>query len=91
MDVKRGFKPQRWLDEATKPKEFIPFGVGPRYCLGSELAMVEMKAFLAVLARKVSSFELVHPSPNAEIRWKEKAIIPTPQGGVVIQPAERID
>jgi hypothetical protein len=31
MDVARGFKPERWLDEATKPTEYMPFGYGPRY------------------------------------------------------------
>lgn len=31
MDVVKGFKPERWLDEATKPTEYMPFGYGPRY------------------------------------------------------------
>ena len=26
MDVKTGFKPERWLNDETKPTEFIPFG-----------------------------------------------------------------
>jgi hypothetical protein len=56
MDLKRGFKPERWLNEETRPSaDFIPMGVGPRYCLGSVLAYAEMQVFLATaFARSVS-------------------------------------
>jgi enediyne biosynthesis protein E7 len=57
MDVRHGFRPERWMDEASAPAEFVPFGVGPRYCLGSHLALAEMKVFLSLLARYVD-FEL---------------------------------
>ncbi|GAX27404.1 cytochrome P450 family 26 subfamily A [Fistulifera solaris] len=86
MDVRHGFRPERWLDEATRPgQEFLPFGVGPRYCLGAELAMCEMKVFLSVLARQMPSFELIYPSIDESIRWRQKAIIPIPEKGVLIR------
>lgn len=86
MDVRRGFRPERWFEESTRPgNEFIPFGVGPRYCLGSELAMAEMKTFLTVLVRRVASLELIYPEPD-NIRWKQKAIIPTPEEGILVLP-----
>eukprot|EP00581_Thalassiosira_minuscula_P039987 CAMPEP_0184464176 /NCGR_PEP_ID=MMETSP0740-20130409/56008_1 /TAXON_ID=385413 /ORGANISM="Thalassiosira miniscula, Strain CCMP1093" /LENGTH=100 /DNA_ID=CAMNT_0026838637 /DNA_START=6 /DNA_END=304 /DNA_ORIENTATION=+ len=47
MDVAKGYQPERWLDDETKPTEYMPFGVGPRFCLGYNLAMAEMKVFLA--------------------------------------------
>jgi cytochrome P450 len=35
MDVFKGFKPERWLDPETRPSAaYMPFGFGPRYCLG---------------------------------------------------------
>jgi retinoid hydroxylase len=35
MDVFKGFKPERWLDPETRPSaDYMPFGAGPRYCLG---------------------------------------------------------
>jgi len=88
MDIRRGFSPERWLNDATRPgQEFIPFGVGPRYCLGADLAMAEMKTFLAVLARQMPSFELVKPlKTETDIPWRQKAVIPTPESGVVILP-----
>eukprot|EP00775_Hariotina_reticulata_P013035 gene13035-13164_t len=46
------FNPERMMTpEGQKPGAQVPFGWGNRYCLGVYLAMAEMKAFLAVLAR----------------------------------------
>jgi len=81
MDLRLGFKPERWLEEETRPTtEYLPFGAGYRYCLGHALAMAEMKIFLAILARKVH-FELV--SDLEGMKWKE-GIILTPKDGVEV-------
>ncbi|EIE23940.1 cytochrome P450 [Coccomyxa subellipsoidea C-169] len=49
------FDPSRWLEDGAplkkEPKGFMPFGEGPRKCLGMLLAKMEMRALLAVLAR----------------------------------------
>lgn len=46
------FKPERWLNGAAqKAGAWIPFGGGPRLCLGWLLAMVEMKMLLAAVFR----------------------------------------
>uniref|UniRef100_A0A7S1ZR49 Cytochrome P450 n=1 Tax=Trieres chinensis TaxID=1514140 RepID=A0A7S1ZR49_TRICV len=82
MNIRSGFKPERWMDSATRPtSEFIPFGAGHRFCLGHNLAMAEMKTFLAVMARKVRSFDLV--SDADKMKWKE-GIICTPKDGVIV-------
>jgi len=82
MDVARGFIPERWLNEDTKPTEYMPFGYGPRYCLGANLAMAEMKVFLALFARRVD-FELVNMNPD-NVTWKRASIMPKPEDGAVI-------
>ncbi len=52
------FIPERWLEprpeELTNHDELalLPFGYGPRICPGSYLALLEMKAVLAMLAQK---------------------------------------
>jgi len=83
MDVAKGYRPERWLNHDTKPTEFIPFGYGPRYCLGANLALAEMKAFLALFARRVEDFELVNMTPE-NVTWKKASIIPKPSDGAVI-------
>ncbi|KAL7470714.1 hypothetical protein ACHAXS_010982 [Conticribra weissflogii] len=84
MDVAKGYRPERWLNHDTKPTEFIPFGYGPRYCLGANLALAEMKAFLALFARRVEDFELVNMTPE-NVTWKKASIIPKPSDGAVVK------
>jgi cytochrome P450 len=44
------FKPERFL-EVFQPKAYIPFGLGERYCLGKNLAMLQGQLLLAMLVR----------------------------------------
>ena len=89
MDPRNNFLPERWLDSETKPSDdFMPFGAGTRRCLGSSLAMGEMRAFLSVLARRISKFDLVTSDSGHDIRWKPTSIIPKPVGGVAIRASQ---
>jgi len=50
------FRPERWLeddDELAVPdqKSFLTFGAGPRFCPGRNLAFLEAKTALAMIAR----------------------------------------
>jgi cytochrome P450 len=62
------FRPERWLAGTACPagghnaKAFVPFGAGPRFCPGRNLAMLEMKSALAMLCRNFS----VVRSPEAK-------------------------
>jgi len=87
MDVRQGFVPERWLDEHTRPVDFVPFGAGPRYCLGSNLAVLELKVFLASFARRVPTFRLVGHNANEanDIQWHPSTMIPRPLDGATIQ------
>jgi cytochrome P450 len=46
------FRPGRWLDEADRPRHaFLPFGGGPRMCIGEGFAMMEARLLIAAIAR----------------------------------------
>jgi cytochrome P450 len=49
------FRPERWLEEsdieAPDQKSFLAFGAGPRFCPGRNLAFLEAKTALAMVAR----------------------------------------
>lgn len=51
------FNPHRWNTIKPSPKEFLPFGVGGRTCLGKEKALVESAYVLVRLATEFESVE----------------------------------
>jgi cytochrome P450 len=74
------FRPERWATEAARalPKyAYLPFGGGPRLCIGNTFAMMEAVLILATLADRFR-FELepgppVVPFPSITLR---------PEGGI---------
>jgi len=47
------FDPDRWLDDQLRPKlAFIPFGAGPRACIGEGFAWMEGVLLLATFAQR---------------------------------------
>ncbi|MEZ4404938.1 MAG: cytochrome P450 [Polyangiales bacterium] len=60
------FTPERWMDGLDKrlPKfAYIPFGGGPRVCIGNTFAMMEAVLMLATFARRWS----FAPAPDARV------------------------
>lgn len=66
------FLPERWLvsragtHEGHNTKAFVPFGAGPRFCPGRNLALLEIKAVMAMLCRNFSISKPVHAKPVGE-------------------------
>ncbi|HSQ39191.1 MAG TPA: cytochrome P450, partial [Anaerolineales bacterium] len=48
------FMPERWLTENHPAYEFMPFSAGPRYCIGTSLAMMQLKIALSILLQRYS-------------------------------------
>lgn len=46
------FRPERFLERQFSPYEFMPFGAGVRRCIGSALALYEMKIALGTMLRQ---------------------------------------
>lgn len=52
------FKPERWLDRTERQKNaFNPFSVGPRACVGQNVAIMELQMILGTVFRRYE-FEL---------------------------------
>ncbi|MBL8815171.1 MAG: cytochrome P450 [Planctomyces sp.] len=45
------FQPERWASIAPSAYEYLPFGAGPRMCIGAPLAMAEIRAALAMMLK----------------------------------------
>jgi len=54
------FDPGRFLHGRPVPRHYLPFGGGTRYCLGSQLAMLEIRMIVAALLRR-RHWRLVRP------------------------------
>jgi cytochrome P450 len=81
------FEPERFVGEREKgiPRHaYLPFGAGPRVCIGNHFAMMEGQLVLAAIAQRVR-FELpagvvVEPEPLVTLR---------PKGGVPMKVRRR--
>lgn len=88
------FRPERWLSESIKqlPKyAWFPFGGGPRQCIGSSLAMLELVLMTACVVRRFR-LELapdceVKPHPSLALQPVGVRIVPHPRGGASTRAA----
>ncbi|KAK7866093.1 hypothetical protein R5R35_011611 [Gryllus longicercus] len=76
------FDPERFNDEnkhKIKPYTYIPFGLGPRLCIGQRFALLELKVALGHLLR---GFALL-PSPRTAfpVEWAVGGAGISPKGG----------
>jgi cytochrome P450 len=46
------FRPERWLSIHPSAYEFMPFSAGPRYCIGTSLAMMQLKIAMTILLKR---------------------------------------
>jgi cytochrome P450 len=64
------FEPERWLDgeggerPAHDPKAFLAFGAGPRFCPGRNLAFLESKSAMGMIAR---NFEIEPDESHGDV------------------------
>lgn len=77
------FDPERFSDENkhnVKPFTYLPFGVGPRNCIGSRFALTEVKVMVFEVIRR---FEL-SPAPQTIVPPRfdlKSAFVPRLEGG----------
>jgi len=76
------FNPQRWLDQSANteqqhcPMRSLPYGGGARFCSGSVLSMMEMKAVIAMICKKY----ILKKDPSATAVHEEYAFLMQPSG-----------
>jgi len=72
------FKPERHLDENgnfVKSKYVIPFSLGPRQCLGMQLARTEVFIYLASIVQKFD-FQPADKVPSLQLGTEQNFFVP---------------
>ncbi|XP_024943138.1 probable cytochrome P450 6a13 [Cephus cinctus] len=84
------FDPDRFLEENRKTREsctFLPFGEGPRICIGTRFAYTQTKAGLVAL---LSSYKVLPSSKmNSPIKYDPTANILTSKSGIWLKMCHR--
>ena len=61
------FWPDRWLTAAPSPYAYLPFGAGPRMCLGGPLAMVILRTALPMILKRFRLSLVPHSAVNGKV------------------------
>lgn len=81
------FKPERFEPEARAalPRgAYVPFGMGPRVCIGKRFGYTEVHAIAAALLRRLRWS--LPEGEQIDIEWAPTL---SPKGGLLLQPADR--
>jgi cytochrome P450 family 135 len=76
----KAFRPERFLDAQPAPYTWIPFGGGPRRCIGASFAITEMAAIMPVVLRH---FDLAPDRPEPE-RSQTRNVTQVPARGTQV-------
>ncbi len=80
------FEPQRFLDGSVDRTAFIPFGAGPRMCIGRDFAYLEGVLLLATLA---GSYAFDYP-PGGAFPSPDPLVTVRPRGGLPLRIRRRV-
>lgn len=79
------FQPDRWMDSALRrDKAYLPFGGGPRVCIGNGFAWMEMTLVMAAMLQQVSC----EPVSTADVA-ADPSITLRPRGGLPMMVRRR--
>lgn len=84
------YDPERFMPEnkdSIRPFTYMPFGAGPRNCVGMRLGMLQVKTFLACLLQRV---KLERCSDTmVPLKYKPRQLLPVTDGPVILKPVAR--
>jgi cytochrome P450 len=79
----QAFRPERFLGEVDQAPMWLPWGAGPRSCVGRHLALLEMRAVL----REVLTTRVVLPASAGleRERWRSAVLVPHAGSRIVLR------
>ncbi|CAB3244134.1 unnamed protein product [Arctia plantaginis] len=88
------FIPERWSEGRPQPPPgvYMPFGDGPRYCIGKRFAMIQMKCCLVTLLQHIR----LSPAPQANklgeplVQPRTEPFTADPRSPLTLHPADSL-
>ncbi|WP_426503297.1 cytochrome P450 [Dactylosporangium sp. McL0621] len=78
----RRYRPSRWTDAPLRPYTFLPFGMGPRRCLGAEFADAQVRTTLGLIAERglpsLVSTEIGYGTVNGVVAGPPRPVVVDP-------------
>ncbi|XP_076301541.1 uncharacterized protein LOC143219416 [Lasioglossum baleicum] len=73
------FRPERFLNGEVSANTYIPFGLGPRFCIGNRFAMMEAKILFCLLLKNC----VLEPCEKTTVplKFSKKSIMVLPPNG----------
>ncbi|XP_037566376.1 cytochrome P450 3A41-like isoform X2 [Dermacentor silvarum] len=84
------YNPERFMPEnkdALRPFTYLPFGAGPRNCVGMRLGLIQVKITIACLLQHVK-FETCPETP-VPLKFKPRQLLPVFDGGLHLRAVPR--
>lgn len=75
------FRPDRWLGPSPSPYAYLPFGAGPRMCIGASLATLILKTVLPTILQRFKLTVL----PMSEVSCKVISTMLSPTSSVLMR------
>lgn len=76
-DAPETFDPERFIDKRISKYQFLPFGIGSRFCIGNHFAMMETTLLLSMLLSNFKFTLCTEQEPEIEM-----AVSVRPKGGL---------
>jgi len=78
------FQPDRFASQSDRhPLSWIPFGVGPRFCIGMRFAIMEIKLALCKMLQKITFQQCA--ATQVPLKFKQAGSIMFPENGVYVK------
>ena len=82
----QSFRPDRWRDLNPSPYAYLPFGAGPRMCIGASLGMMQFKISLPTMLKR---FKLtIEAGAQIDGRVMSTMLFPTSAVPMKIEPQD---
>lgn len=81
------FNPERFVGTCVKAQPYMPFGQGPRICIGQRLGKIQVKVGLMMMLQKNDYF--LQDETEQQLKMSPRATVLIPERGINLKVKSR--